>query len=104
LALRGEDGKFVIAATAPIGELRLTQTSHPTPWTSLIIDFGGSQWLVDFSWADVIAASTNQEGQVVKWRVGWNSKRPRLRWRGGARKLCETFTDLMVDHGATLVR
>lgn len=44
----GADGTAATVAGAPISKLRLTRQSLPTPWASIVVDFGESQWLINF--------------------------------------------------------
>jgi hypothetical protein len=60
-------GTVATVAGAPIGELTLTRQRMPTPGASIMIDFGDSQWLVDFFWPQVVASSTDQVGELASW-------------------------------------
>jgi hypothetical protein len=105
LALMNGDGELETVAGAPIPEVRLTRVALPTPGASIVIDFGFSgtaQWLVDFFWPQVVAASTGKDGQFVPWRARWNVNRP-VKTTRGAHRLRQVFIDTMLARGATLV-
>jgi hypothetical protein len=98
-----EGGAVATAAMAPISTLRMNRQRSPTPGASIVLDFGeDSQWLIDFFWPQVVAASTNRAGRLVNWRVLWNSNRP-IKTTRGAHRRRQVFIDTMVAKGATLL-
>jgi hypothetical protein len=102
LGTMGVDGVVATVARAPISELRMTRQKLPTPGASIVVDFGDSQWLIDFFWPQVVAASTNGAGHLVHWRVRWNCNRP-IKTTRGAHRLRQGFIDSMVTRGGKLL-